>query len=168
MPTQLGSWEERLGGKGHVDGSVADYGRAGALSAESFEGERERESTLKGLTASSRMIKVVWSDRNEITRRRHQSRRPSRPCGPSCVGADLTQRRSAARSLQHHTRKLLYVSIQYWKCENQGKHSRFSPVWLYICVCNEDGRVKRLSHTLHLCFFWVLEGILELNWLIMD
>jgi hypothetical protein len=42
MPTQLGSWEERLGGKGHVDGSVADYGRAGALSAESFEGERER------------------------------------------------------------------------------------------------------------------------------
>ena len=35
-------------------------------------------------------------------------------------------------------------------------------------VWSEDGRVKRLSHTLHLCFFWVLEGILELNWLIMD
>jgi hypothetical protein len=28
--------------------------------------------------------------------------------------------------------------------------------------------VNRLSQTLHLCFFWVLEGIFELNWLIMD
>lgn len=45
---------------------------------------------------------------------------------------------------------------------------RFSPVWLYICVWSEDGRVNRLSQTLHLCFFWVLEGILELNWLIID
>ena len=48
------------------------------------------------------------------------------------------------------------------------KHSRFSPVWLYMCVCSELGRVKRLSQTLHLCFFWALEEILELNWPIMD
>jgi hypothetical protein len=40
---------------------------------------------------------------------------------------------------------------------------RFSPVWLYMCVCREEGRVNRLSHTLHLCFFCVFEGIFELN-----
>lgn len=28
--------------------------------------------------------------------------------------------------------------------------------------------MKRLSQTLHLCFFCVLEGIFELNWPIMD
>lgn len=48
------------------------------------------------------------------------------------------------------------------------QHLRFSPVWLYICVCNELGRVNRLSQTLHLCFFWVLEDTLELNWPIID
>ena len=46
-------------------------------------------------------------------------------------------------------------------------HSRFSPVWLYMCVWSELGRVKRLSHTLHLCFFCVLLADLELNWPIM-
>lgn len=45
---------------------------------------------------------------------------------------------------------------------------RFSPVWLYMCVCRELGLVNRLSQTLHLCFFWVLEETLELNWLIKD
>jgi hypothetical protein len=35
-------------------------------------------------------------------------------------------------------------------------------------VCNELGRVKRLSHTLHLCFFCVLDEILELNCPIID
>lgn len=49
-----------------------------------------------------------------------------------------------------------------------GIYSRFSPVWLYICVCRELGRVKRLSQTLHLCFFCVLLDTLELNWLIID
>lgn len=37
-----------------------------------------------------------------------------------------------------------------------------------MCVCKELGRVKRLSHTLHLCFFCVLHDNLELNWPIMD
>lgn len=37
-----------------------------------------------------------------------------------------------------------------------------------MCVCRDDGRVKRLSHTLHLCFFCVLLGTLELNWVIID
>ena len=45
---------------------------------------------------------------------------------------------------------------------------RFSPVWLYMCVCNELGRVKRLSQTLHLCFFCVLLETFDENWLIMD
>ena len=45
---------------------------------------------------------------------------------------------------------------------------RFSPVWLYMCVWSELGRVKRLSQTLHLCFFCVLDDTLELNWPIMD
>lgn len=52
--------------------------------------------------------------------------------------------------------------------EVKGKDLRFSPVWLYICVCSELGRVKRLSHTLHLCFFCVLDETLELNWPIID
>lgn len=61
----------------------------------------------------------------------------------------------------------LYVSTGF--LDSRGiANSRFSPVWLYICVCREEGRVKRLSHTLHLCFFCVLEGIFELNWLIID
>lgn len=47
------------------------------------------------------------------------------------------------------------------------RNLRFSPVWLYMCVCREEGRVNRLSQILHLCFFCVLEGILELNWVIM-
>lgn len=37
-----------------------------------------------------------------------------------------------------------------------------------MCVCNELGRVKRLSQTLHLCFFCVLDDSLELNCPIMD
>ena len=53
--------------------------------------------------------------------------------------------------------------------KSRGKgNSRFSPVWLYMCVCRELGRVKRLSQTLHLCFFWVPDTILELKELIMD
>ena len=37
-----------------------------------------------------------------------------------------------------------------------------------MCVCSELGRVKRLSHTLHLCFFCVLLETLELKEPIMD
>lgn len=48
------------------------------------------------------------------------------------------------------------------------EYLRFSPVWLYMCVCSELGRVNRFSQTLHLCFFWVLDETLELNWPIMD
>jgi hypothetical protein len=59
------------------------------------------------------------------------------------------------------------VSIDFHDSQENG-NLRFSPVWLYMCVCREEGRVNRLSHTLHLCFFCVLEGIFELNWLIMD
>jgi hypothetical protein len=35
-------------------------------------------------------------------------------------------------------------------------------------VCSELGLVNRLSQTLHLCFFCVLDDTLELNWLIND
>lgn len=45
---------------------------------------------------------------------------------------------------------------------------RFSPVWLYMWVCNELGLVKRLSQTLHLCFFCALDETLELKDPIMD
>ena len=37
-----------------------------------------------------------------------------------------------------------------------------------MCVCNELGRVNRLSHTLHLCFFCVLDDIFDENCPIMD
>ena len=37
-----------------------------------------------------------------------------------------------------------------------------------MCVCKELGLVKRLSQTLHLCFFCVLEDSFELNWPIID
>jgi hypothetical protein len=52
--------------------------------------------------------------------------------------------------------------------EGERGDSRFSPVWLYMCVCSELGRVNRLSHTLHLCFFCVLLATLELNDPIID
>lgn len=45
---------------------------------------------------------------------------------------------------------------------------RFSPVWLYMWVWSELGRVKRLSQTLHLCFFEVLVETLELKEPIID
>jgi len=45
---------------------------------------------------------------------------------------------------------------------------RFSPVWLYMWVWSELGRVNRLSQILHLCFFCELDETLELNWDIID
>ena len=47
-------------------------------------------------------------------------------------------------------------------------HSRFSPVWLYVCVRNELGRVKRFSQILHRCFFCALVDTFELNCPIID
>lgn len=46
------------------------------------------------------------------------------------------------------------MNIREWNNKMNVSNSRFSPVWLYMCVCNELGRVNRLSHTLHRCFFW--------------
>lgn len=40
----------------------------------------------------------------------------------------------------------------------------FSPVWLYMWVWREEGRVNLLSQTLHLCFFVVLDWTRLLNW----
>jgi hypothetical protein len=37
-----------------------------------------------------------------------------------------------------------------------------------MCVCKELGLVKRLSQTLHLCFFCALDDTLELNDPIID
>jgi hypothetical protein len=37
-----------------------------------------------------------------------------------------------------------------------------------MCVCNELGLVNLLSHTLHLCFFCVLDDTFELNEPIID
>jgi len=37
-----------------------------------------------------------------------------------------------------------------------------------MCVCSELGRVKRLSQTLHLCFFCVLDDTFELKDPIID
>lgn len=95
---------------------------------------------------------IYSNGRIRITHRR-RSRGPSRPCGPSYGGASSRQQRSAARSLQHHTR-MLKGELEKWGfwCLLR-ENLRFSPVWLYMCVCKEEGRVKRLSQTLHLCFF---------------
>ena len=41
-------------------------------------------------------------------------------------------------------------------------------MWLYMCVCRELGLVKRLSQTLHLCFFCVFADSLDENWPIID
>jgi hypothetical protein len=37
-----------------------------------------------------------------------------------------------------------------------------------MCVCSDEGRVNRLSHTLHRCFFCGLADTLELNEPIID
>lgn len=104
-----------------------------------------------------------------FTRLPRQTLRPFRPCGPSCVGEGWKQRRSVGRTLPHHRRMLKsFVSTVDARKGLVNRNLRFSPVWLYIWVCKDEGRVKRLSHTLHLCFFWVLDGIFELNWLIID
>lgn len=96
MPTQL------------VHGSAHGIGRTSlrrveglALCARKGQ-EREHSTGFPHRIEECSRMKVV----SRITRRHHQSRCPSRPCGPSCVDAGLRQRRSAARSLRHHTRML--------------------------------------------------------------
>ena len=84
----------------------------------------------------------------------------------TCVPCDdvggSRQLRNAGHSLRLHMHMLntLVSSLQQ---KDHRADLRFSPVWLYMCVCNELGRVKRLSQILHLCFFCVLDEILELN-----
>jgi hypothetical protein len=93
-----------------------------------------------------------------------QSERPrDEPFGG--VG-DWKQQRNVDHILQPHKQKLHFVSkLGMFGGE---RNIRFSPVWLYIWVCKELGRVNRLSQTLHLCFFCVLDETLELNWPIID
>lgn len=87
------------------------------------------------------------------------------PCG---AVSDLTRPKNDDHSPQLR-RRMLYEIISDWSRKYQNwANSRFSPVWLYICVCSELGLVKRLSQILHLCFFCELEDILELNELIID
>lgn len=84
----------------------------------------------------------------------------------TCVPCDdvggSKQLKNAGHSLRLHTHMLSSWSAVSPQRDDR-THLRFSPVWLYMCVCNELGRVKRLSQILHLCFFWVLAEILELN-----
>ena len=84
-----------------------------------------------------------------------------RPCEPCDVCANLIQLKSGVHSPRLHSRMLSYVSVGLGNASSC--NLRFSPVWLYICVCKELGRVNRLSQTLHLCFFCVLDETLELN-----
>lgn len=72
------------------------------------------------------------------------------------------QLKNVGHSLRLHMHMLNTWSAGYQERDHRAD-LRFSPVWLYMCVCNELGRVKRLSQILHLCFFCVLDEILELN-----
>ena len=98
-------------------------------------------------------------------------RTSDRLCEPCDVVADWTRRKSDARSpqLRMHTLKSCIRAIPTsFGPKKKKPDSRFSPVWLYIWVWRELGRVNRLSQTLHLCFFCVLGAALELNCPIMD
>lgn len=48
------------------------------------------------------------------------------------------------------------------------RNQRFSPVWLYICICKALGLINRLSQTRHLCFFGFPANFLALNCPIID
>lgn len=85
-------------------------------------------------------------------------------------GAGWIRRRNVGHILQLRIWMLylIIVSISFiYNIRPELYNLRFSPVWLYMCVCKEEGRVNRLSQILHLCFFCVFEGILELNWVII-
>lgn len=84
----------------------------------------------------------------------------ARSCELFDVVEDWRQRKNVGHNHQPHTHRLPIISN---RSTLDVTDLRFSPVWLYIWVCRELGRVKRLSHTLHLCFFCVLDDILELN-----
>jgi hypothetical protein len=84
-----------------------------------------------------------------------------------CVGEDWTRRRSCARILELH-KQMLQRTLVIDSRWDSAICLRFSPVWLYMCVCSELGLVNLLSQTLHLCFFCVFEDTLELNDPIID
>ena len=95
-------------------------------------------------------------------------------CALSGADEDWRRRKTGVRILKPYMRMLMRHGRQYY-VRSYSRHargfrpnSRFSPVWLYIWVCSELGRVNRLSHTLHLCFFCALDDTLELNELIID
>lgn len=87
----------------------------------------------------------------------------SRPCGLYGVVGGWRQPKSDGRSHRRCRRTLDRRSVKSHGGLLGRNHLRFSPVCEYMCVCSELGRVKRLSQTLHLCFFCVLDDTLELN-----
>lgn len=89
-----------------------------------------------------------------------------RSCGLCDASSGSRRQRSGGRNPQLRMQTLLSVSRVLWQFE--WFDIRFSPVWLYMCVWSELGRVKRLSQILHLCFFCELDETLELNWPIID
>lgn len=76
-------------------------GSVGGISGASTHAQLGRE---RGLEIYERERKAVM--RVEFTRPRRESHLPSRPCGPSCVGASWKPRRSVARNLPRHMRRL--------------------------------------------------------------
>jgi len=103
--------------------------------------------------------------------RRHRvmGGRGLRPCVLYGGGAGLRLRRNGGRSHLRHRRMLQIALVECKRAVSKNiRDVRFSPVWLYMCVWSELGRVNRLSQILHLCFFWLLEETLELNWPIID
>ena len=84
------------------------------------------------------------------------------------VTAEVGDDREVAATAVDFTCKC-YISVRIRLDSSVGSlNLRFSPVWLYMCVCNELGLVNLFSQTLHLCFFCVLDDTLELNEPIID
>ncbi len=99
--------------------------------------------------------------------RENRGRTCGRPCGPYGAAEGSTQPRSCARIRGLRKRMLRKMSVRRPVGE-VARDSRFSPVWLYMWVCSELGRVNLLSQTLHLCFFCVFDDTLELKEPIID
>ena len=87
----------------------------------------------------------------------------SRPCELCGVVGGWRQLKSDGRIHRRCRHTLYQRSVKFHGGLLESNHLRFSPVCEYMCVCSELGRVKRLSQTLHLCFFCVLDDTLELN-----
>ena len=123
----------------------------------------------RAYNARSENVGVTPMAGDPSSRRPHQAKggHGPRPCGPCGAFAGSRQPRSGGHNHQRRRRTLEHISfasIVKVKCQN----IRFSPVWLYMCVCSELGRVNRLSQILHLCFFCEEEETFELNWPIID